>query len=85
MFKNKDTNKETPREKALKWEEKILATQGLIKNENVWVYDVPIKGLEKEKEPQFIHTIEAGKENENVLVFIHGYGGAGVYMWKIMA
>jgi cardiolipin-specific phospholipase len=73
------------REKALDWEQKLLATQGFIKDQNVWIYDVKIDGQKGEKEEQFMHTIECGRENEEVLVFIHGYGGTGAYMWKIMA
>lgn len=45
MFKrNKDEKKAKARKKALEYEEKILSTEGLLKGENVWVYDVPITG-----------------------------------------
>ena len=76
---------EASRMKALEFETKILATQGLLLDQNVWVHDVPIKGIKDAKEPQFIHTIEVGRGNQEKILLIHGYGGTGVFMWKILA
>ena len=42
---------EENRKKALDLEADILATQGLVIDTNVWVYDVPIKGYGQQKDP----------------------------------
>lgn len=59
---------------------KILESQNLIKNKNIWIYDVNLP-----KSQGLIHTIEAGRLNEKVLVLIHGYGSSAVYFFKVIA
>lgn len=53
-------------------EKKFLATKGLIEGKNVFIHNVKIsKG--------HVHTLEAGRNNTQKLVLIHGYGASGVF------
>lgn len=74
--------KKKPEEKptAEDYEEKILASQGLIKDKNVFISNVQL-----EDKKNHIHTIEAGRGNKEKLVLIHGYGASGVFYWKMIS
>ena len=70
------------------YEEQILATVGLIKDQNVWAYDVHFsreESKEDDKKKSFIHTIEVGRGHPETVVLIHGYGATGVFFFKMMA
>ena len=75
----------------IQYEEQILRTVGLIKDQNVWAYDVHFstendqKSAQKDSNRPFIHTIEAGRGNPEKVVLIHGYGHSAVFYFKIMA
>jgi proline-specific peptidase len=73
-------NNITPEQKAKNYEKKLLELSGLIPDENVSIQDIPID-LNGQN---YIHTIFCGKENKNVLVLIHGYGGSNVFYFKML-
>ena len=64
---------------SLELERKILKTQGLIENKNVYIYDIFLSSKEH------IHTIEAGKFNSVPIILLHGYGVTAVSFAKMIA
>lgn len=60
-------------------ETKLLATQGLIMDKNVWSYNVELP-----KTKEFIHTLEAGKENKQTIVLVHGFGAVNLFWFKVI-
>lgn len=73
--------KDDPRDEneAEKYERKILELAGLKYKKDFLIYN--------EQLPEFdgwIHTIEAGMENKQQLVLVHGYGATGVFYYKMI-
>lgn len=71
---------EDHRAKAVKLEEKVLALSGLKPGKDIHIYDVPIT----HDGQNYIHTIECGKKNKNVLVLMHGYSGSSVLFYPML-
>jgi len=71
FFKFVDT---TPhhREAALRLEEKVLIMSGLHPGKDVFIYDVPINYGGQ----NYIHTVECGRKNKDILILLHGYSGS---------
>ena len=63
-------------------EQYILGEVGLAHERNAWIYDVKIH---KNGVPRSIHTIEVGRGHPETVVLIHGYLGAAVYFFKLLA
>ena len=66
--------------KALSAEEIIFGFSGLKVNEEITIFDVPIKF----RGNQHIHTIRCGLPTNPSLVIIHGYGGTLVTFYKMI-
>jgi len=67
-------------ETTLSLERRILGYTGLEVDKDIFVTDVEIDYLGKNT----IHTITCGQErNPNVIVMLHGYGGTGLFFFKL--
>jgi abhydrolase domain-containing protein 5 len=66
-----------------KHEEALLKCVGLERNKDYTIRDVefPLVGNQR----GHIHTIEAGHQNKEVLVLIHGYGSGAAFYYKMIA
>lgn len=65
---------------AIQLEEEILALDGLVMNYNIRRYDVQLK-----INGGFLHTLEAGWSNKEIIVMIHGFGASAVYWGSMIA
>ena len=61
------------------YEEKILELVGLKREVDYKIYDVDLPKCQGH-----IHTIEAGFNNTEVLVLVHGYAACGVFYYKVI-
>jgi len=68
------------REKALELEERVLALSGLKPGKDLKIYDVQIN----HDGPNYIHTVECGKKNKEVLILLHGYSGSLVLFYPML-
>ena len=68
------------RAKAVKLEEKVFAAIGLQPGKDVHIYDVPINYDGQ----NFIHTVECGRKNKEVLVLLHGYSGSLILFYNLL-
>ena len=59
-------------------EDTILSSTGLILGTNIHVLDVPIG------HDNYIHTINCGDDNKEVLVLVHGYASCGIIFFRIL-
>lgn len=73
------------------YEAKLLATQGFKINENIWSYNVDIGDIPVLEETKYktqtnlMHTLECGREHDEVVVLVHGFGGTSLFWWKVMS
>ena len=61
-------------------EAKLLANQGMVVGRDIDSYNVYLP-----KTGGFLHTLEAGKENSQQMLMIHGYGACSAFWWKVIA
>lgn len=61
------------------YEEKIMELAGLKRELDYKIYDVDLPKCQGH-----IHTLEAGFENPEVLVLVHGYAACGVFYYKVI-
>lgn len=59
--------------------DKLLATQGLKADKDFFCYNVRLP-----KTGGHIHTLEAGRQNKQAVVLIHGYGATSLYWFKVI-
>ena len=68
-------SKENPRE----IEKKIMELTGMSEPKDFLIYDVQLP-----KSKGVIHTIEAGFNQEQQIVLVHGYGATGIFNYKLI-
>ncbi|KAL4483294.1 hypothetical protein ABPG72_007936 [Tetrahymena utriculariae] len=69
-------------QQTLKFESQILNQySGLVVGESIEIRDVYFNFGNTET---FIHTLECGKQNQEVMILIHGYGGSAVTYYQIL-
>ena len=62
------------------YEAKIMEFAGMKEGTDFKIYDVDLP-----QSKGHIHTIEAGFENKEILVLVHGYAAAAVFYFKVIA
>ena len=62
------------------YESKIMEFAGMKEGVDFKIYDVDLP-----QSKGHIHTIEAGFDNKEVLVLVHGYAAAAVFYFKVIA
>ena len=80
VFIDQEGNPEEDYLPSIEYEEKIMGIVDLRKDIDYKIYDVELP-----KSKGHIHTIEAGFQNEETIVLIHGYAASAVFYFKVIA
>ena len=78
-FFGEDNNEEKESMHSIDYEKKIMSIVGMEYDKDYKIYDVDLPSVKGH-----IHTLEAGFENKEILVLIHGYAASAVFYFKVI-